>query len=218
MSSSSAFSIVYVTASRFKREENKVFCDSCKLSDGKSVHEICNFIIREIPIRETLESSIEEMVKAEVREAYKAIKVPCIVEHAGLIFDGYESYPGGLTKPMWNTLAEKFVTETGSAKRGARARAVVAYCDGKTVRTFVGETKGHIAEQAKGSRAFYWDTVFIPDDPDRPGSTLTFAEIVDAPSLGLPYKVARLSQSTKAMLQFVEFRRKQGEPDLWRNG
>ena len=37
---------------------------------------------------------------------------------------------GGLTKPMWDTLLDRFVDETKSAGRHATARAVVAYCDG----------------------------------------------------------------------------------------
>jgi inosine/xanthosine triphosphate pyrophosphatase family protein len=213
----SPFSIVYVTTSDFKQEENRILRDACKLSDGALVRDICNFIIRPLRVPETLETQIEKMVRAEVLEAYKVLKVPCIVEHAGLIFDGYDAYPGGLTKPMWNTLGEKFVEETGSNGRGARARAVVAYCDGQSVRTFEGERSGRIAKEPKGSREFYWDTVFIPDDPRRPGSTMTYAEIVDDPALGLEYKVKHLSQSTEAMLKFLEFRRNEGEPILWRN-
>jgi hypothetical protein len=59
-----------------------------------------------------------------VASAYAQVKVPCIVEHAGLIFDDYKdrSYPGGLTKPMWNTLRDRFIEETRSANRGATAR------------------------------------------------------------------------------------------------
>ena len=201
----SRFSIVYVTTSSFKQEENRILCDSCTLDGGTLVKDVCEFLIRPLDVRETLETQIEEMVKAEVVEAYKVLKVPCIVEHAGLIFDGYASYPGGLTKPMWNTLGDKFVEETGSKDRRACARAVVAYCDGQSVRTFSGERAGRIAKEPRGRRTFYWDTVFIPDDPGRPDSEMTYAEIVDDPALGLQYKVKHLSQSTEAMLKFLEF-------------
>jgi inosine/xanthosine triphosphate pyrophosphatase family protein len=130
------------------------------------------------------------MVSAEVVSAYSQLKVPCIVEHAGLIFDEYRdrSHPGGLTKPMWNTLADRFVAETGSAGRRAVARAVIAYCDGKEVRTLIGEREGKIADEPRGSRKFYWDTVFVPDDPSRVSNNLTYAEIVETTSLGLEYK------------------------------
>ncbi len=209
--------VVYVTSSRFKIEENKVFVDQCKLLDGRPVRDVFEFEIRSVPIKETLEVNLETMVRAEVVSAYQQIKVPCVVEHAGLVFEEYltNSYPGGLTKPMWNALEDKFVSETGSANRRAIARAVVAFCDGMSVHTFVGETQGTIAPTARGSARFYWDTVFVPDDPTGTIGGKTYAEIVDDPTLGREYKMRELSQSSRAMLQFLEHR-KHGLPEtLW---
>lgn len=210
--------IVYVTSSQFKAEENKIFVANCKLSNGTAVKDLFEFEIRKVPISEILEVDLRVMVQAEVTKAYSQIKVPCIVEHAGLIFEDYlsESYPGGLTKPMWNTLGDKFIQETQSAGRRAIARAVVAYCDGMRVHTFIGETKGKLANPPRGERKFYWDTVFVPDDPSGRAKNKTYAEIVGDPKLGLKYKITRLSQSARAMLKFLEFLRKEGHPKLWR--
>ncbi|SEH64860.1 Ham1 family protein [Mycolicibacterium rutilum] len=201
----------YVTSNRFKQEENVTFRQMATLPDGSSIDDIFDFRIRELSIPETLEVRIEAMVTEEVKQAYAQLKVPCIVEHAGLIFDEYRShsYPGGLTKPMWNTLAENFIEETRSSGRKAAAKAVVAYCDGMKVYTFEGETQGTISDAPRGDRDFYWDTVFVPtgDNPDQ----LTYAEIVE--SFGLEKKI-QMSQSTKAMLAFLTWRRT-NEPDLW---
>lgn len=209
--------IVYVTSSQYKIEENRLLVQDGELPDGEAIRELFEFEIRKLPITEVLEVDLETMVRSEVTEAYSQIKVPCIVEHAGLIFSGYEhqSYPGGLTKPMWNALGDKFIVETQSANRPAIAIAVVAYCDGKAVRTFRGETQGRIAGSPRGGRAFYWDTVFIPDTPTgKPGSK-TYAEIVDDPNLGLRHKVREFSQSSKAMVKFLEYRRTADPPELW---
>lgn len=208
------FSVVYVTSSGFKKEENAIYAREATLGDGTPVRDLCEFEIRPVPIKEVLEIELEAMVMAEVTKAYSDIKVPCIVEHAGLIFDGHASYPGGLTKPMWNALKEDFVRETNSAGRAAKAKAVIAYCDGLEVHTFSGETAGRIAPEPRGERDFYWDTVFIPDGDENPGQ-LTYAEIVADSSMGLAYKVLRLSQSSKAMSKFLEFRRASGLPGLW---
>jgi non-canonical purine NTP pyrophosphatase (RdgB/HAM1 family) len=142
-----------------------------------------------------------------VIKAYSQIKVPCIVEHAGLIFSNYSSYPGGLTKPMWNILKDNFITETGAAGRKAQAKAVVAYCDGVEVKTFTGVTKGRIAAAPRGSRRFYWDTIFEPVN----GRGLTYAEIVE--SRGIEEKV-KISQSSKAMLDCLSHLLKATSP-LW---
>ena len=208
----------YVTSSDFKRQENEIFVANAKLKDGTPVSTVFQFAIRKLQVPEMLLIDIESMVKAEVSHAYSQIKVPCVVEHAGLIFEDLEStgYPGGLTKPTWNALAPQFLVETHSSGRRAIARAVVAYCDGQKVRTFIGETRGALADAPRGKRDFYWDNVFIPDDPSGKANGRTYAEIVDDPALGLEFKVLALSQSTKAMLQLLEYLRGAGTPDLWR--
>lgn len=213
----SAQKIVYVTSSAFKTEENKVFQEVCTLGDGSRVNDIVEFEVRSLQIKEVLEVDLRVMVQAEVTQAYSQIKVPCVVEHAGLVFEDYtdQSYPGGLTKPMWDTLKERFLEETHSARRRAIARAVVAYCDGLSVRTFVGETTGTLSDTPRGSREFYWDTIFIPDTTVEEAMGKTYAEIVGTPSLGLVFKIQKLSQSAKAMLEFLEFIKASGGSPLW---
>jgi inosine/xanthosine triphosphate pyrophosphatase family protein len=210
--------IVYVTSSEYKIEESKIFAQRCKFADGLVISDMFEFDYRSVSIRETLEVDIQRMVKEEVQKAYAQIKVPCIVEHAGLIFQDFltQSYPGGLTKAMWNALGDRFVQETNSGGRPAIARAVIAYCDGMTVHTFVGETQGKIADCPKGERKFYWDTIFIPDEPGVCKLGKTYAEIVDIPDMGVPYKVTNLSQSTRAMFKFLEFLRNHTYSELWR--
>jgi len=210
--------IVYVTTSHFKMEENRIFVERCRLADGTLVGDVFEFEIREERIAEMLEVDITKMVWAEARRAYERIGVPCVVEHAGLVFEGYKSewYPGGLTKPMWDTLGDRFLQETNSAGRRAVARAVVGYCDGMQTRTFSGETSGVLADRPRGSRTFYWDTIFAPDDPTGRTAGKTYAEVIDDATLGLPYKIEHLSQSSRAMLEFLNFRRSTDGPELWR--
>ncbi|MBF0274335.1 MAG: hypothetical protein HQK84_03780 [Nitrospinae bacterium] len=201
----------YVTSSKFKKEENCEFSKNCKLTDGSLIKDIFKFTLHTLNIAERLEVDIEEMVKHEVKEAYSSLRIPCIVEHAGLIFKDYDrrNYPGGLTKPLWNTLGDDFILETNSSNREATARAVIGYCDGKTIKTFIGETKGFLADKPRGDRKFYWDTVFIPDKT----LNLTYAEIVQ--QKGLDYKLIHFSQSAKAMIKFLEFLRNNHDCDLW---
>ena len=210
--------IVYVTSSLHKKEENDIFVKHCMLNGDTPVRELFEFDIRPVPIQEILNVDLKVMVSAEVVSAYSQLKVPCIVEHAGLVFSEYacESYPGGLTKPMWDTLKDRFVDETNSAGRSAIARAVIAYCDGMTVRTFVGERTGTIAQKTRGNRKFYWDTVFIPDDPSGKVKDMTYAQIAEDPLLGLKYKMTKLSQSSEAMKGFLKQRVQEGDALLWR--
>lgn len=205
----------YVTSSRAKKEELGVVTAKGTLSTGEAVKTEFIFAVFDNRVVETLEQDIAAMVSAEARAAYAQVKVPCIVEHAGLVFEGYSHYPGGLTKPMWNTLGSSFLTETQSAGRRATARAVIGYCDGMGVRTFIGETSGTLASSPRGRRDFYWDTIFVPDDPSGKASGKTYAEIVDDPALGLDYKVLELSQSWKALRSFLELIHRAPLAPLW---
>lgn len=203
----------YVTSSKFKREEIAALESGSTLSDGRPIGSAFTFNVLSLSIKENLEIDIATMVMAEVSNAYSQLKVPCIVEHAGLIFGHHEKkgYPGGLTKPMWDCLGMDFVAETNSAGQRAIARACVAYCDGKSVTTFTAETRGVIADSPRGDREFYWDTVFIPDDPSGAMEGLTYAEIVM--THGLEEKM-RLSQSGDALRAFMEYRLEH-IPSLW---
>jgi inosine/xanthosine triphosphate pyrophosphatase family protein len=209
--------INYVTSNKHKHEEIAVFRNEAQFVDGVAVRDVFEFQIREVSIPERLEIDLKSMVRHEVTRAYEVLKVPCLVEHAGLVLDGFESaeFPGGLTKPMWNALRDGFSREMRVDHKGATAKAVVAYCDGMDILVFVGETHGRLAEAPRGSRTFYWDTIFIPDDPKRPDGNLTYAEIVAEASMGLRYKVIELSQSTKAMTQCLQFIRDTSPNRLW---
>lgn len=205
--------ITFVTSSAFKKAENAEVLASCALSDGTLVADKFEFVIIENTIKETLDVDLHQIVTQEAKGAYGQLKRPCIVEHAGLVFADYKAdgYPGGLTKPMWDTLKDRFLEETHSQGRAAIATAVIGYCDGRTIRTFVGETPGTLSDQIRGTRDFYWDTVFIPDG-QADGEELTYAEIVERD--GLKRKMVEFSQSSKAMVSFLEWRL-ENEPDLW---
>jgi XTP/dITP diphosphohydrolase len=198
--------IVYCSWSDFKKEEWKLAKEHLELrsTPGTKLGELFELEFRQAPTSEPLLCDLEAMVRAKIASAYRHIQVPCIVEHAGLVLEGYEdkSFPGGLTQPMWDSLdAEKFVACCSSLSTKAIARAVVGYCDGMNVETFVGETPGVLCAVPRGDRAFYWDTVFCPDG----GSGKTYAEIVGADRSGLLAKL-RISQSMRALTRFLEFR------------
>jgi XTP/dITP diphosphohydrolase len=199
--------IFYATRSSFKTEELRIISDDVDFVDGSGVsHKIGSLIqfrISDIPTDEPLEIDLIRMVHHKVKSAYRSLLAPCIVEHAGLILDSHLSagFPGGLTQPMWDSLSIKdFLARTGGAGEKAIARSVVGYCDGMRISTFVGETTGILASEARGSRDFYWDVIFCPDG----GDGKTYSELVESGPDGLKQKL-RLSQSTKALAQFAAF-------------
>lgn len=223
------YNILYCTTSKYKHEEITEISKalSVRIPDDEGAREtqigdLFNFSFKHVDLIEILNRDIREMVLSKATKAYEIVKVPCLVEHAGLIFSEYkkESYPGGLTQPMWDALADNgrspkdFVTELKVANRTAIARAVVGYCDGKRVRTFVGETEGTISASPKGKRQFYWDTVFKPTEATGKAGGLTYAEIAEHPDLGVAYKVT-ISQSAKAMQKCLQYIAEGGDSGLF---
>lgn len=195
--------IIYCSWSTFKKEEWDAVKGSFTLS-GALLGSLFDLEFRDVPTSEPLLCDLEAMVRFKVESAYREVRVPCIVEHAGLVLDGYQkaSFPGGLTQPMWDALGpDRFVASCLPLTTRAIARAVVGYCDGLNIRTFVGGTNGVLSATPKGSRAFYWDTVFCPDG----GTGKTYAEIVGDDKSGMLDKL-RLSQSIKALMSFMTYR------------
>src|SRR6516225_7988423 len=126
--------IIYCSWSDFKKEEWRLAKDHLELSSqpGKKLGDLFELEFRQVPTSEPLLCDLEAMVKSKIESAYRSTQVPCIVEHAGLIIEGYEdkSFPGGLTQPMWDSLdARKFVACCIPLGSRAIARAVVGYCD-----------------------------------------------------------------------------------------
>lgn len=182
--------ITYVTGNPHKRQEAETFRLEGQVAIKTmttAVKDIAVFEFSNVPTHEPLERDLKTMVRHKAKSAYSQLLVPCIVEHAGLIFSEHksENYPGGLTQPMWDALGpEKFLTEATAKGRKAIARAVIGYCDGAQVLVFSGETEGIIADRPRGNRQFYWDTIFCPDG----GCGLTYAELCDDPSQGMSKK------------------------------
>jgi XTP/dITP diphosphohydrolase len=210
-------SIVFATTSEFKKQEIATVLSSSEFSDYdnvvRKVGDRFDISFSDVRTDEPLEIDLVPMVRHKAISAYRGILMPCIVEHAGLILKEHEAagFPGGLTQPMWDALgADGFLRRTRASGEPALARAVFGYCDGMDVYTFKGETEGTIATNARGSRYFYWDTVFCPDG----FGGKTYAEISEEPTLGLPAKM-KVSQSFKALKQFLESRAKKGDSGLF---
>ena len=82
--------------------------------------------------------------------------------------------------------------QTGES-RNAIAKSLIGFCDGRKMYFFAGETKGTIAQKARGDRKFQWDPIFIPD-----GSTYTQA------GMEFPEK-EKFSQATKGWKELINF-------------
>jgi XTP/dITP diphosphohydrolase len=97
--------IVYSTTNPHKRAEIDETCKSISfpMPNGTFVlvGDIFEFDFRDGKPVEPLERDLEQMVRHKGTSAYKNLLVPCIVEHAGLIFEelSWRSYPANVGCP-----------------------------------------------------------------------------------------------------------------------
>jgi len=114
-------------------------------------------------------SDLGELVRHKAEQAYRALRVPVLVEDSGLVFTAWNGLPGALVKwfessvgcgGMLNMLA-------GFADRGALAQCCVAVHNGREIVIARGEVAGSIASEIRGTGGFGWDVIFIPEGHDR---------------------------------------------------
>ena len=122
---------------------------------------------QKVDLPEVQAHTVEEVVELKVKEAYKQLKNPVIVEDVGLGFAALGNLPGPFIK--------FFVDYTGLeatcrmldsfTDRSATAVCVIGYYDGEMLKLFTGSAEGVIAEHPRGEAGFSfgWDKIFMPE-------------------------------------------------------
>ncbi|NQV08952.1 non-canonical purine NTP pyrophosphatase [Candidatus Woesearchaeota archaeon] len=84
----------------------------------------------------------------------KKLGEPVMVEDTGLFFHEYKNFPGNHPKLMYETLGYKGLLKLmdGVKDRRAEFRTVVAWCDGKKVKSFVGSVLGEVTNKIHGEK------------------------------------------------------------------
>lgn len=155
------------------------------LMENSEVRIDLNIVRREV--EEILHRDINQIVRHKALEAFRYTGFPCVVEHGGIFMTALPGLFGAIGKIIWEAVGDRmcgFLREED--QRDATAVSVLGYCDGRRIRTYRGETKGKVAECARGDYNFNWDPIFIPE-----GSDQTYGEMG-------PEKKRATSQSIKA--------------------
>lgn len=178
--------VFFVTTNEFKIAELQEYLAARGLGDKLSVP-----VVRQ-EVQEILHPDIDLIVRKKTIEAYEQIRSPCIVEHGGLFMDALPGLPGGVGKIVWEAVGDRMCSFLNATDpRDATARSFLGYCDGRRIRVYLGETRGRIAESARGAYAFAWDPVFIPEGADE-----TYGEMG-------PERKRQTSPAAKAWDEFI---------------
>jgi len=119
-------------------------------------------------------SSLEEIAKLSAEVLSKEIKEAFFLEDSGLFVEALKGFPGPYSSYVFKTIGNEGILRLmdGVENRKAYFLAVIAYFDGKTVKTFSGKVEGEISTEIRGSKGFGYDPIFLY-------GSKTFAEMGD---------------------------------------
>lgn len=107
-----------------------------------------------------------KVVEHKVKQAYKIVGKPVLVEDVSLVCNALNGLPGPFIK--FFVEAENGVENLcrmldGFADRSAYGSVLYGYYDGTDMQFIQGKLEGKIAQQPRGRGGYGWDQIFEPD-------------------------------------------------------
>lgn len=116
-----------------------------------------------IDLNEIQSLDLKKIVEHKVRQAYKIIKKPVLVEDVSLEFEALGGLPGPFIRFFIERMPlEKICSMLNGKNRKAVGKCVFGYYDGKILKIFEGKLEGKIAKKPEGDRCYGFDSFFIP--------------------------------------------------------
>jgi len=119
---------------------------------------------KKIEIDEIQSLDLKKIVRHKLMQAYDIVKSPVVVEDTTLEFRAWGGFPGPFVKYLGEAMPlEEICSLLDGRDRGATARCVFGYFDGKEEAYFEGSIGGTIAEKPAGQGAFGFGQIFNPE-------------------------------------------------------
>lgn len=133
---------------------------------------------KKIDLDEIQSLDLEEIIQHKVKEAYKHVESPVLVEDTSLTFHALGKLPGPLAKWFLQELDNDGLCRLLDTYSDRSATAEVLFClyDGAESMTFHGSIRGSIAKSPRGDRGFGWDPIFIPEGWEKTWGEMTIDE------------------------------------------
>ncbi len=105
---------------------------------------------------------LEEIARMSAENLRKEINKPFFLEDSGLFIEALKSFPGPYSSYVFKTIGNEGILKLmkGVEDRRAYFLAVIAFWDGREIRTFKGRVDGRIAEEMRGDKGFGFDPIF----------------------------------------------------------
>lgn len=132
----------------------------------------------ELDLLEPQGIDVREIIETKAKDAFAKVGEPVLVEDTGLEFDAWNGLPGALVKFFGERIGYPGVLRMlgDTEQRGATARLAVGFASADGCRVYVGELRGQIAREVRGTTRFGWDPIFVPEGSDRSFAEMTAEE------------------------------------------
>lgn len=136
---------------------------------------------RDIDLVEIQSLSFEEVVEHKVKEAYRIVQEPVMVQDSGVCYNALGGLPGPFVKWFVQALGTKgdlCRLLDPYEDRSAVAVSCVGFYDGENLKIITTKANGHVAKipPEGGDRWHGWSDSFIYEGVDKPWALLTKEE------------------------------------------
>jgi non-canonical purine NTP pyrophosphatase (RdgB/HAM1 family) len=132
---------------------------------------------KKLDLTEIQSLDMKEVAEHKVREAYKHLQKPVMVEDTSLTFHAWGKLPGTYIKWFLQEIGNEGLCNLLSKDRSATATVIYAIYDGKKTYFCEASKRGTIADKPKGTSGFGWNNIFIPEGKIKTHGEMTDEEI-----------------------------------------
>jgi len=171
--------------------------------NDKKVEFLAKYLGVELPhkkldLDEIQSLNLRQITEHKVRQAYKIMKSPVLVEDISFILKPMGRLPGPLIRWFLDELDVEGLCRLVDLYGDRRAVAEVcyAYFDGQKIKFFEGRLEGSVADKPRTDDGFGWNRIFIPA-----GQTKANSEMIEEEMLRYSLRTATVYPKLKMFLK-----------------
>lgn len=157
---------------------NNLFFATGNPEKVKEAHSILGIPIEiaEIDIDEVQSMDLEYVATKKAEAAFGKVGKPVLVDDVGFQINAWNGFPGPLVKHLLKTVGNKGFLKMleNEQNRSVKVQSIIAYCNGNSTKTFLGEFDGILAREERGNDGWGFDFIVIPNGEDKTLAELGF--------------------------------------------
>jgi XTP/dITP diphosphohydrolase len=123
---------------------------------------------KKIELKEIQSNFLDEVATVKVKQAFELFGEQVLIEDDGLFIESLNGFPGVYSSFVYDTLGNNGILDLLKNKTNRKAvfKSVIAFYEGKNIKTFIGEVKGLISDNIQEG-GWGFDPIFIPENAEK---------------------------------------------------